>query len=674
MATCSGIASARQQEHSRVVIATTELRLDYDLTRGEWSCRWPGGASVTGVSCRAVLAEGTVLSPADYARHECAAADRTISTDAFGKVRRIVVRHRAVGKPELRQTLSVYPGRPWISVRLEAVGQSRLSSNDLEPLVADGTRTAGAGLHLDTGEKPRALFVPFDNDSFVRYNSDYASSSYEVTTVYDNASRHGFVLGSLTHDIWKTGLEMKEFGARSLGFVRVYGGATGLWTHDTQPHGMVSGTTIASPTILFGWFPDWRDGMETYAAACAKLRPPLPWKGAVPAGWNSWYAYGTKVDQERVLKVSDFFKQSLTPAGFARAGAVTINLDSYWDNLTEPQLIETVHRLHAAGQKAGIYWTPFTYWGDDLERLVLGTDGRFKFRDIVLKDGKGAPLPKLDDGHPVDPTHPGAVRWIDWNLERFARWGFDFIKLDFINAGALEGTHYDPAITTGIAAYNAGMQRIVSDLSPGKLKRPFFISLSIAPLLPAGYAHSRRISCDVGSDLQATAYMLNSLTYGWWAAGALYPYNDPDMVILSATENEARTRVNSCVITGPLLLDSDDLTRPDLRQRAQKYLTNPAVLAVVRTGRSFRPVEGDTGAQATDVFVRDDRSGGFLVAIFNYDKNRGRFLRLDLSRLGLRGAARYRVTDLWTQTRSTAQHMLAVDLAPAESRILRLER
>ena len=34
--------------------------------------------------------------------------------------------------------------------------------------------------------------------------------SYEVSAIYDNRTRHGIVLGSITHDLWKTGIEAKR--------------------------------------------------------------------------------------------------------------------------------------------------------------------------------------------------------------------------------------------------------------------------------------------------------------------------------------------------------------------------------------------------------------------------------------------------------------------------------
>ncbi|MDQ2731938.1 MAG: alpha-galactosidase, partial [Armatimonadota bacterium] len=224
-------------------------------------------------------------------------------------------------------------------------------------------------------------------------------------------------------------------------------------------------------------------------------------------------------------------------------------------------------------------------------------------------------LPKLDGGRPIDPTHPAALQWMDYNLGRFVRWGFDFVKLDFLNCGALEGAHHDPQITTGIGAYNLGMKRILADLDPKKIGRPFFISLSIAPLFPGGYAHSRRISCDAAGKLSDSEYMLNSLTYGWWIEGSLYRFNDPDHTVLTAGEEDGRTRLNASVIAGTVLLDSDPLAEEPAQARAEKLLTNPEINDLARSGRTFRPVEGDTGPRAADVFLRQDPHGLFYVAV-----------------------------------------------------------
>src|SRR5208283_1916250 len=121
--------------------------------------------------------------------------------------------------------------------------------------------------------------------------------------------------------------------------------------------------------------------------------------------------------------------------------------------------------------------------------------------------------------------------------------GFDFVKIDFLSHGALEGVHYNPSVTTGIEAYNQGMQFIL-----GQVAGTMFISESIAPLFPYQYGHGRRIACDAyTSFISNTAYTMNSVTYGWWL-DQLYPFNDPDMMVFDngPNSNEDQSRLINC--------------------------------------------------------------------------------------------------------------------------------
>jgi alpha-galactosidase len=70
---------------------------------------------------------------------------------------------------------------------------------------------------------------------------DQHITSNEVTTIYDNASRRGFVFGSLTHDVWKTSLSVHAQNG-SLKDLEVFGGLQGQLgersdTHDSVAHG-----------------------------------------------------------------------------------------------------------------------------------------------------------------------------------------------------------------------------------------------------------------------------------------------------------------------------------------------------------------------------------------------------------------------------------------------------
>lgn len=247
------------------------------------------------------------------------------------------------------------------------------------------------------------------------------------------------------------------------------------------------------------------------------------------------------------------------------------------------------------------------------------------------------------------------------------------MKLDFMQLGALEGKHYDPRITTGIQAYNFGMR----DADDGL--KGMFISLSICPLFPSGYAHSRRISDDTFADIGFSSYMLNATTFSWWMQGTLYPYNDPDHSVIYkprgspvVSEAEARTRLTASVVAGGILLMGDDMQDPSALDRVLRLFSNKEVLALASKGRAFRPIEGDVGQWAADAFVPKD-GGSCYLALFNYDRDKPKAMRVDLNRAGLDDGP-WISTDLWKGTTSEVRHTLAIKLLPAACSLLRLKR
>src|SRR5258708_36501651 len=96
------------------------------------------------------------------------------------------------------------------------------------------------GVDIGSYNDVRALIVPFDNDSFTfSYNAmpiNNTSTSYEVSAFYDNTTRNGLVVGSVTHDTWKTGVYFQGAGNK-LNVLNDFGGETSGDTRDVMPHG-----------------------------------------------------------------------------------------------------------------------------------------------------------------------------------------------------------------------------------------------------------------------------------------------------------------------------------------------------------------------------------------------------------------------------------------------------
>ena len=91
-----------------------------------------------------------------------------------------------------------------------------------------------------------------------------------------------------------------------------------------------------------------------------------------------------------------------------------------------------------------------------------------------------------------------------------------------------------------------------------------------------------------------------------------------------------------------------------------------------RTAAGRQRRDGDTlsGSRATEVFVRDEPDGSKTLAALSYDAAAPHAITVDLARLGLSGSTTYTVRDVWSGATTTAAGMLAITLAPGDSKLV----
>ena len=638
---------------------------------------------IVGASAGIVLQPaGSRLLTTQYPTHSLVEPAVSPLDDRIGKGQQLIVRHSGLnGSPTLEQVFRVYDDRPVVLVELRAMASESIQSNWISPLIVD-RKDNDAELSAGPAGDPRLLEVPFDNDDWRRFNArrldgagTFSGTGFEFTTIFDLPSDRGWVIGSVTHDFWKTGIDFRA--GSSPGHVdglTAYGGvATSGGTHDVCPHGAMAGKTIQSPVLFVGFFSDFRAGLEEFGRVSAAIAPPLPWKGGPPFGWMSFGAV-PEVRLEDVIAASNFLHDHLQPKGFADArGKVCVNIDG--NHFSADPLRQAAEHIHHNGQLAGFYLSPFICarrGGDDPLAQPVDQTG-LTFSQIALRDDQDRPVPVKDQGYALDVTHPATLQRIDRQIRQARQMGFDYFKLDFLSVGALEGRHHDPEIRSGIQAYNRAMQFIVQAIGADK-----FISLSIAPMFPSQYGHSRRVSCDIYSqltdlhwppfrDFGSTEYMLSCDTFLWWMAGSIYPFNDPDAIELTRfqrgdelPEAWVKTRIASAIVCGGNFIDADRFDDPVAARRAEELLINPRINAVARQGIAFRPLIGalasqwsakHTGADAADIFYRDDSAEhekSVLLAIFNFDSDHPTDKKISFREIGLGSFHHFQITDLWT--------------------------
>ena len=530
-------------------------------------------------------------------------------------------------------------------------------------------------------------------------------SSCEATALFNNDSRKAIVLGSVDHSTWKSAVYVTPNGSNRLRKLTAEAGYISERTWDivknkasSERHGAVKGAKVSSPRFMLGVFDDWRTGMETYADANAVLCPKYVWdKDESLFGWQSWGGMEFGLNYTSAMSVLDFFERELKPVGFFnKQGRCHLVLDSGWSALSDEQLRKYADRCKELGFVAGIYTTPFTYWGGEDAVLNNNEWEGGRLGEMVLKTGGKY---RHINGWSLDPTHPAVKEWNRRTLQKFRDLGFEFVKIDFMNNGSQEAdSWYDPNITTGMMAYNYGMDYIKEFCGDNMI-----IDFSIAPIFP-NKAHVRRIGCDAWGELNNSMYTLNCIQGSWWL-DRLYTFNDPDHMCMSKVkfsnkgsndEQEARIRYTCGLITGMTLLGGTYAYEGEVkgnyglvvgydeeRARAVKYAGNKDLTEVCRIGKSFRPVEGtfkytNSLWSANDIAVDNefimDTPDAFYYVVFNYGQNGALSYTPNFERLGVNASEFVRVTELFETKTYTNPATMQVNVPNKDVRIYRFER
>jgi alpha-galactosidase len=142
--------------------------------------------------------------------------------------------------------------------------------------------------------------------------------------------------------------------------------------------------------------------------------------------------------------------------------------------------------VKSTGRKAGLWLAPL---------LVVRSSRVFReHKDWLLRDEKGklvsAGFNWSEHLYALDTTHPAVLDWLSALMKKIRGWGYDYIKLDFLFAGALPGKRAMDMPRE--AAYRKGLKTIRAALGDA------YLLTCGAPILPSiGLCDGMRIGPDV---------------------------------------------------------------------------------------------------------------------------------------------------------------------------------
>jgi alpha-galactosidase len=401
---------------------------------------------------------------------------------------------------------------------------------------------------------------------------------------------------------------------------------------------------------------------DVRAVTASRVKDPSPahasWMTAMLAatpymGWNPYYGIGGKWGEQVILDIA----QAMIDRGLVAAGYRIVWFDFGWASgqrnsdgnlVVDPKqwpdgLPWLTGWLHAHGLEAGIY------------------------TDAGATGCRGLGVGSL--GH------------YQQDVNDFAAWGFDAIKVDFCGAGQ-----------AGLAPAPLYAQ-FASAIANNSSRRPMLLNVdnfwmpgqidgsnpSTANSASSNYQWSPQIAqgwrtdTDIGfphnvqfvnvlRNLDADAAHPEAAGPGHW--------NDPDYLApeLGMSYEEAQTQMSMwAIVAAPLILGSDPraLTQPSL-----DMLENPEVIAIDQDplGAQGRPLQSGSGTQ---VWVRPLAGGDRAVALLNRSSVTQE-ISTGARAIGLPSGRTYQVRDVWQHTTTTSAGAIGALVEPEQVALYRV--
>lgn len=162
--------------------------------------------------------------------------------------------------------------------------------------------------------------------------------------------------------------------------------------------------------------------------------------GAPPRVWCSWYSFNQQIAEDVLTEILEDL-QGFPFDVFQVDDGWQVDIGDWEANTRFPSGMETLaHRIQAGGFTPGLWLAPL---------LVRRTSRLFSDHpDWLLRDHEGRPVPAGfnwgDFTYALDATHPTVAAWLIDLIRRVQGWGYRYLKLDFIYAGALPGVRRAP--------------------------------------------------------------------------------------------------------------------------------------------------------------------------------------------------------------------------------------
>lgn len=338
-------------------------------------------------------------------------------------------------------------------------------------------------------------------------------------------------------------------------------------------------------------------------------------KNGAPRVWCSWYSLYTMIDEAILHKIFD----ELGDLPFD-----VLQVDDGWQvdigdwevNGKFPSGMNALaKKIKSTGRRAGLWLAP----------LIATKSSKLfhEHKDWFLHDERGRFVSAgFNWGEPLyalDTTHPDVTLWLVALMKQVRTWGFDYLKLDFLYAGALKGKRHNDMPRE--VAYRECLRMMHEAMGADA----FFLTCG-TPILPViGMCDAIRIGPDVSREWE-----------NYRNAQLFYNPSTPE------TKNAIRTTIHRLWLKPLLHIDPDvayfESTKNSLTQEQKTLLQDLAYVCNFKATsdlpqwmaknevdelRSFLNSTPKVNQTSRYTFQLDDRTVDFMSAVSLPNKKTG---------------------------------------------------
>jgi alpha-galactosidase len=597
----------------------------------------------------------------------------------FGTGSILTVTHTGLARmPDLVSTIWLYQDQSWAEIQTKVLNTTdrAISVQSIRPLHATDAPVISLNGRVSAD---RILSDSYSEDRpqlAIRELGEAPKGTHRAVgsqLIYNRESGESLFIGALTSDRLLTIFHLKEQAGSSAAILSYEAVATGTTEimkveslKDSPPSEQVNlslrlnpGESLSSERLMLAVGSDYHRQLEQYGRTVGllhKARVSAP----TPIGWWSWTAYYFGLNQGTAATNAYWLAENLKQMGYsyfqidegyqyARGEYMTADAKLF------PHGVAYIADLvRHSGLTFGLWTAPFEVserawvFQNHKEWLLHNAAGELIHIGYVTD--------KQDQLYVLDTTNPDAQNYLKQTYTTLYGWGLRFLKMDFMDDTAIEGSYYRPN-TTALEAQRIGLKII-----RGAVGEDVVLDKDGSPMLnPVGIVDAGRISQDTGHTFDASRDAASGIAARYYMNRNFF-IADPDAFTVSTqtvddqswhggqrplTLDEARVSIALSAVAGGMFELGDDLPTLGASPERLSLVKNADLIEMARLGRASTPVDlmsyGKEDKQPS-VFLLKENERQSILTIFNWtEKERTR--DINLVRLGLKEPNKYQIVD-----------------------------